>query len=427
MRTRWCRIHAPTLLLLSPAMCPLDDSYRDLQIAFGTSVGTVLVWTLGAWLSRPAVPPREDNFPEAQRWVAAENSKSAPSPFADLATPSLRDSGESERTEISKAATIPMDLPAVWTPPNLLRRGCCCAARVVSDLLATAVTCPPVLACIVGITLGTVPELQTLLVGDGAPLAPVAQLLRQLGGCTLPVINMVLGASLLLSRRAAAAGDACATTSCIAVSAPMEVIANDAVLQIEELQALTPTVSAVAVLDNADAPELAWGRGDTVCDPWEIPQTPLDALAFGAAPECGVFSQQGQTEDPEPPGVELAVVCEEARAPVAAAACNLPARGESKVHPAVVVSVVIVRMVVLPAFSAGLVVMMRFAGVLPADPLVEFVMLLQAATPTAMQLAAVCALYSAGEKLLPSLIVVQYVVAVPIVTLWVTAFLAVEI
>ena len=92
-----------------------------------------------------------------------------------------------------------------------------------------------------------------------------------------------------------------------------------------------------------------------------------------------------------------------------------------------VVSVVIVRMVVLPAFSAGLVVMMRFAGVLPADPLVEFVMLLQAATPTAMQLAAVCALYSAGEKLLPSLIVVQYVVAVPIVTLWVTAFLAVEI
>jgi predicted permease len=94
----------------------------------------------------------------------------------------------------------------------------------------------------------------------------------------------------------------------------------------------------------------------------------------------------------------------------------------------VLLGVSVVRLAVLPALTLGLVLWLRTVGLLPADPLVALVLLVQAAMPSAQNLVLLMQLQPATRPLAPKMagmLLRQYVLAMFSVTGWFSVFIAV--
>jgi hypothetical protein len=96
-------------------------------------------------------------------------------------------------------------------------------------------------------------------------------------------------------------------------------------------------------------------------------------------------------------------------------------------HPAATVCIILTRLVVLPAVGLGLTTGFKRGGLLPDDPLVEFVLLLQFSVPTAANLGTIATLYGIGQALVTKAAIPQYILAVPVMTLWMVLYLSVEL
>lgn len=93
----------------------------------------------------------------------------------------------------------------------------------------------------------------------------------------------------------------------------------------------------------------------------------------------------------------------------------------------VLLGVSVVRLVVLPALTLGLVLWLRSLGLLPADPLVALVLLVQAAMPSAQNLVLLMQLQPATRYMAPKMagmLLRQYALATLSVTAWTSVFVA---
>lgn len=97
--------------------------------------------------------------------------------------------------------------------------------------------------------------------------------------------------------------------------------------------------------------------------------------------------------------------------------------GRGGVGAPVVAAVSLVRLVVMPGVGVGLVLLLKWAGLLPRDPVFRLVLLLEAATPSAMNLVIMCQLHGRGEQAMAATLFWEYVFSILSLTVWVSIFL----
>eukprot|EP01104_Vermistella_antarctica_P014471 TRINITY_DN4554_c0_g1_i1.p1 TRINITY_DN4554_c0_g1~~TRINITY_DN4554_c0_g1_i1.p1 ORF type:complete len:308 (-),score=95.59 TRINITY_DN4554_c0_g1_i1:90-896(-) len=88
-----------------------------------------------------------------------------------------------------------------------------------------------------------------------------------------------------------------------------------------------------------------------------------------------------------------------------------------------IVSVCVARLIVVPAIVTALIFLSVHIGLLPFDPVLLFVLLLEAATPSAMSLVIICQMNGGGEKDMSSLQFWVYLSTAVTLTCWVTVYI----
>mmetsp|Transcript_5852 Transcript_5852/g.13868 ORF Transcript_5852/g.13868 Transcript_5852/m.13868 type:complete len:85 (+) Transcript_5852:1-255(+) len=84
-------------------------------------------------------------------------------------------------------------------------------------------------------------------------------------------------------------------------------------------------------------------------------------------------------------------------------------------------------MVLMPVFACVLIISLRYASLFPSDRLLSFVLLLEAATPTAINLKILCALHKFNEKKITTLLFFEYLMAALPLTIWISLYLIILI
>ncbi|EOA32719.1 hypothetical protein CARUB_v10016022mg [Capsella rubella] len=95
----------------------------------------------------------------------------------------------------------------------------------------------------------------------------------------------------------------------------------------------------------------------------------------------------------------------------------------SAVKPAVVLGIVCVRYIILPIIGIGIVLTAASLGFLPADPLFQYVLMLQFTLPPAMNIGTMTQLYNVAQDECSVLMLWTYLVAILALTVWSTIFL----
>ncbi|CAH8389237.1 unnamed protein product [Eruca vesicaria subsp. sativa] len=95
----------------------------------------------------------------------------------------------------------------------------------------------------------------------------------------------------------------------------------------------------------------------------------------------------------------------------------------SAVKPVVVLGIVCVRYIILPIIGIGIVKSAESFGFLPADPLFQYVLMLQFTLPPAMNIGTMTQLYNVGQDECSVLMLWTYLIAILALTVWSTIFL----
>ncbi|XP_010467522.1 PREDICTED: protein PIN-LIKES 5-like [Camelina sativa] len=95
----------------------------------------------------------------------------------------------------------------------------------------------------------------------------------------------------------------------------------------------------------------------------------------------------------------------------------------SAVKPVVVIGIVCVRYIILPIIGIGVVLTAASLGLLPEDPLFQYVLMLQFTLPPAMNIGTMTQLYNVAQDECSVLMLWTYLVAIPALTVWSTIFL----
>uniref|UniRef100_A0A0C9S886 TSA: Wollemia nobilis Ref_Wollemi_Transcript_12104_1592 transcribed RNA sequence n=1 Tax=Wollemia nobilis TaxID=56998 RepID=A0A0C9S886_9CONI len=95
----------------------------------------------------------------------------------------------------------------------------------------------------------------------------------------------------------------------------------------------------------------------------------------------------------------------------------------SGLRPVIIVSVICVRFVLLPVIGIFVVKGASYLGMLPADPLYHFVMMIQFTVPPAMNIATMAQLFNVGEQECAVIFLWTYVLAAFALTFWSTVYL----
>ncbi|XP_010514952.1 PREDICTED: protein PIN-LIKES 5-like [Camelina sativa] len=95
----------------------------------------------------------------------------------------------------------------------------------------------------------------------------------------------------------------------------------------------------------------------------------------------------------------------------------------SAVKPAVVIGIVCVRYIILPIIGIGIVLTAASLGLLPEDPLFQYVLMLQFTLPPAMNIGTMTQLYNVAQDECSVLMLWTYLVAILALTVWSTIFL----
>ncbi|KAG7579492.1 Membrane transport protein [Arabidopsis thaliana x Arabidopsis arenosa] len=95
----------------------------------------------------------------------------------------------------------------------------------------------------------------------------------------------------------------------------------------------------------------------------------------------------------------------------------------SAVKPVVVLGIVCVRYIIMPIIGIGIVLTAANLGFLPADPLFQYVLMLQFTLPPAMNIGTMTQLYNVAQDECSVLMLWTYLVAILALTVWSTIFL----
>ncbi|KAL1207206.1 Protein PIN-LIKES 5 [Cardamine amara subsp. amara] len=95
----------------------------------------------------------------------------------------------------------------------------------------------------------------------------------------------------------------------------------------------------------------------------------------------------------------------------------------SAVKPMVVLGIVCVRYILLPIIGIGIVLTAASLGFLPADPLFQYVLMLQFTLPPAMNIGTMTQLYNVAQDECSVLMLWTYLIAILALTVWSTIFL----
>jgi predicted permease len=89
----------------------------------------------------------------------------------------------------------------------------------------------------------------------------------------------------------------------------------------------------------------------------------------------------------------------------------------------VVLGIVCVRYIAMPIIGIGIVLTAANLGFLPADPLFQYVLMLQFTLPPAMNIGTMTQLYNVAQDECSVLMLWTYLVAILALTVWSTIFL----
>lgn len=106
---------------------------------------------------------------------------------------------------------------------------------------------------------------------------------------------------------------------------------------------------------------------------------------------------------------------------VGANLANRPADPQRLPHRAIAAATA-AKLLILPAI--GIVTVRALAPILPDDPVFHLVLLIEAATPTAVNLVIMCQLHEHGEGDMAAVLLWQYLAAIPSLTLFIALYLA---
>ncbi|RZC48609.1 hypothetical protein C5167_017036 [Papaver somniferum] len=95
----------------------------------------------------------------------------------------------------------------------------------------------------------------------------------------------------------------------------------------------------------------------------------------------------------------------------------------ARLKPMVIIGVIVVRYVVLPVIGMGVVKAAGDFGLLPADPLFRYVLMLQFTLPPAMNIGTMTQLFDVGQEECSILFLWTYLVASLAITLWSTVYM----
>jgi len=99
-------------------------------------------------------------------------------------------------------------------------------------------------------------------------------------------------------------------------------------------------------------------------------------------------------------------------------------KADESLHPVLIVGIIVIRLVLLPAAGVSLVVMFQTLGIAPTDPLILFIMLLEMSTPTGISVTMFMNYYDTpGKASVAFMTIVQYIVAIPMMTFLITIYL----
>ena len=97
----------------------------------------------------------------------------------------------------------------------------------------------------------------------------------------------------------------------------------------------------------------------------------------------------------------------------------------STVSPAVVAAIICVRYVILPIVGVVVVRAAREIGLLPPDPLYQYVLMIQFALPPAMSIGTMSQLYDVGQEECSVIFLWTYIVAALALTIWSSIFMSI--
>lgn len=95
----------------------------------------------------------------------------------------------------------------------------------------------------------------------------------------------------------------------------------------------------------------------------------------------------------------------------------------SRVKMSVIIGVICVKYLLLPVIGIGVVKLAGIFGFLPADPLYQFVLMLQFTLPPAMSIGTMTQLFDVGNEECSVIFLWTYIFAAPALTLWSTVFM----
>lgn len=93
--------------------------------------------------------------------------------------------------------------------------------------------------------------------------------------------------------------------------------------------------------------------------------------------------------------------------------------------PAVVAAIICVRYVILPIVGVVVVRAAREIGLLPPDPLYQYVLMVQFALPPAMSIGTMSQLYDVGQEECSVIFLWTYIVAALALTIWSSIFMSI--
>lgn len=96
---------------------------------------------------------------------------------------------------------------------------------------------------------------------------------------------------------------------------------------------------------------------------------------------------------------------------------------KAKISPLVILAVVCVRYILSPLVGIGIVRAASNLGLLPADPLFHFVLMVQFTLPPAMNIGTMTQLFDVAQEECSVLFLWTYLVATIALTLWSTVFM----
>ncbi|KAD7477330.1 hypothetical protein E3N88_00466 [Mikania micrantha] len=95
----------------------------------------------------------------------------------------------------------------------------------------------------------------------------------------------------------------------------------------------------------------------------------------------------------------------------------------ARVGPAIIITVIIVRYLILPIIGIGVISLAAVMGLLPSDPLFRFVLLIMFALPPGVNISTMAQLFSVGQEECAMLMMWTYLVAAFALTAWSTVYM----